>query len=317
MKQAFNRNQAGIQLYSSKQFKEAIQQFKGALEIFPQSQKQENLYFDIQLNLANSYQMNGDYNEAKALYEQLIEQNPGCQSQYYLELGNLIRRMDEKEVLNKLSNKLNKGQGPSIQIEGDDRLVLLAKGVLPKFPGIRLSITIRMLDSSGNNENTLKNLGSTGKFVPISQGDTSSVRHTLVYNKEFWSEATDSELKGNICHELMHKEWLDTGLESHFFNWQTDSINYLALEWIMDLCVIAKGFSEDLYNSKKYILAKQTDQEHYLCNDISLNVLHLSRIFERSSAFSMPGTANPIPNHVIPGSIAKEIKKLKKKSPYY
>lgn len=302
MKDANFKNSEGIRFFNAGKYKEAIQSFLQAINAYSQDKIGDSLYYDINLNLANSYQMYGEYDKAKNLYEQLLKNDPGRTSRYKVEFDNLMLRIEDKKFLEGLSMDSPKNNSP-IEVSGDLRLYTLAKEILPNFPGIKFSIIVKFIEAKDNNKEFLRKLGSTGDFVPISQGSRGSKGHVLIYNREFWHDANDSELRGNLAHELMHEEWKDTGLDTKFFAWTSNSLNYSCLEWIIDLCVMAKGLAEDLYNSKKYICEHQGDKENYLKNDISMNINHLYNILERAEKFQMPGREDTISKYSIPGSI--------------
>jgi tetratricopeptide (TPR) repeat protein len=308
VKEANLKNSEGIRLFNTSKYKEAIQIFQQAIDLFPKDQRNQWLYYDITMNLANSYQMDGQYAKAKVLYEQLLQQDSGRSSQYQIELDNLMLRIKDREVLNELTGKSPKNNSP-VEVSGDEKLVSLIKEILPNFSGIRLPITVKFIEAKDNNKKYIRELGSTGEYIPISQSSRRTRGHLLIYNNEFWRDANDSELRGNLAHELMHREWEDTGLEKQFFIWSANSLNYLCLEWIIDLCVLAKGFVEDLYNSKKYIYDHEHDKDNYLKNDISMNLNHLYNILGRAEIFVMPGREDNIPKYMIPKDIQKDFSK--------
>lgn len=301
MNEARIRNDEGIALFHEKRFQEAARVFQEAIDLLPVEHRDQRFGFDLQLNLANSYQMVGDYDNAKLLYDQLILKDPDNRARYEMELNNLLNRMQDEVVRNQLQRNSSDIVSP-VEVHGDDRLSRLIKEIIINFPAIRLPITAHFVDQAQNTEAGIEALGSSGFHVPISQGSRGMKGHILVYNYEFWINANDSELRGNLAHELMHREWEDTGLERHFFVWDANSRNYSCLEWIMDLCTVAKGLEEDLYNSKKYIL-ERVDKDSHLKADISMPLLDIKTILSKASNFEMPGRADKIPKYDLPAGL--------------
>ena len=90
MKDGSLKNSEGIGFFNSGKYEEAIQSFSQAINAYPQDKIGDSLYYDINLNLANSYQMDGEYDNAKDLYEQLLKNDPGRSSRYKVEFDNLM-----------------------------------------------------------------------------------------------------------------------------------------------------------------------------------------------------------------------------------
>ncbi len=108
-------NQLGVELYQLNRFEQACQIFEEALLIADQEKLPSRQYLDIQLNLANSLQILGQYDKAQDLYKHLIERDPSNEERYQSELDNVPLRkvanpvldMNKKGVGYFLNSKLN------------------------------------------------------------------------------------------------------------------------------------------------------------------------------------------------------------------
>lgn len=283
--------------YKLGDYRSAIEQFTRIMEKYRHWTK-DFFYYDCKLGIAMCHAMQKEYGESLELLRTLIREDPDNSALYLKEVAHLKMALTDEMVF------AGTGRQPmtEIKIEGDHKLCELLSSMIEKFPEIRLPIKAVYVEKQENNSAGLKKLGASNKFVPISQGHRDSAGHVLLYNKEFWREASDSALLGNLAHELMHRAWEDTGADRVFFSWTKDTLSYSCLERIIDLCVLAKGFVQELYDARKYI------QQHSGSPDsIDLGLAELSSLLLSASKFEMAGAAFNLTKFELPESIADDI----------
>lgn len=289
--QVLGLNQEGVGLYEAGDYRAAQTRFEQALLLLGEARTP--LHWDLLLNRANALHMQGDLAQARALYEQLLREDPARAPRYRRELGLLLAKLGPRCA------------GP-LPVSGDARLVRLAREILPLFPGIERPLELRMLSPEQNRPEYLRQLGLPTMHVAIAQGTTYPDRHELLFNEEFWDQAGDLELLGDLAHELMHKEWSDLGLDLLLFSGSEDTLRYASLEHVIDYCVVAKGLAEPLFRAKLYVLAR-TGPEH-LRGDIAPNAYHLADVLWRASRFEMAGSGTSCRQTPIPEGIAPEVR---------
>ncbi|MBL4847673.1 MAG: hypothetical protein JKY65_19320 [Planctomycetes bacterium] len=291
--QALNRE--GIRLHAAKRYADAVKSFSEALRAHAKdAPPSDEFRQDLEFSLANARQMLGDLRESRALYEHLIRIDPARAPRYHARLDILAVR--ERQAWAK-----------RLPVSGNRRLVRLVRGILPRFQGLRNPIEVRLLTDDENDPAHLKQLGVPTQWVPISDSSTIAGRHLLLYNASFWAEASDTELTGNLAHELMHREWEDLRLQGRVFDWTRDTMSYASLEHVIDYCVTGKGLQAELYSAKAYLLEKGSPR--YLRWDIAPNAHHLADVITRASEFRMPGRGDTIPTAPVPTRIKADVAK--------
>ena len=109
-------------------------------------------------------------------------------------------------------------------------------------------------------------------------------------------------MRGNLAHELMHRAWEDAGADRVFFSWTKDTLSYGCLERIIDLCVLAKGFVQELYDARNYI-----QQHSGSADNIDLGLAELSGLLLSASKFEMAGAGSNLTKFELPQSIADDL----------
>lgn len=284
-------NQEGVGLYRAGRYREAEARFEQALLLL--GEQGSSFSHDLELNRANALHMQGDLPRARELYERLLREDPSRAPRYRRELGLLLAKLRPRCAPGRLA------------VSGDARLVRLTRELLPLFPGIQRPIELRMLSPEENSPAYLRQLGLPTVQVAIAQGTTYPDRHELLFNGEFWDEAGDLELLGDLAHELMHKEWSDLGLDMTLFSGSEDTLRYASLEHVIDYCVVAKGLAEPLFRAKVYVL-ERTGPEH-LRGDIAPNAFHLADVLWRASRFEMAGAGTACRQVPVPQGIAPDV----------
>ncbi len=282
-------NREGIEAFTAGRYGEALAAFERALALLPA--RPSPLRFDVRLNVANARQMLGELAAARALYEALLRDDPDRAARYQRELDVLRRK---------------EGRSAPDFVRGDPRLARLVRGLLPKFVALTSPIEVRLLAREQNEPGFLRSLGVPTRFVPIAESTTVAGRHLLLYNAEFWAEADDVALAGNLAHELMHREWEELELQGRVFDWTRDTVSWAALEHVIDYAVLGKGLAVELYRAKAYLLARH--DERYLRGDLAPNVHHLADVLTRASGFAMEGRADAIPAPPVPPAIAEDVR---------
>jgi len=288
----------------------SIQQFTRITEKYRHCKK-DLFYYECKLGIAICHAMLNDYGEALKLLRALTREDPDNRAIYLKEVEHLKLRLDEELVLNsgRRFQRLDSDStalrpATEIRIEGDPQLCELLSSIVTEFPEIRLPIKAVYVEKRDNHPSGLKKLGASNNFVPISQGHRDHLGHVLIYNREFWSGASVPALRGNLAHELMHRAWEDSRAERLFFSWTKDTLTYGCLERIIDLCVMAKGFVEDIYESRKYI------QERSRCNEsIDFSLGEISRLLLSASTFEMAGADSNLTKFEVPEAIASDIRR--------
>ena len=271
--------------------------------------RKDYFYFDSKFGIAICHAMLKNYRESLDLLRMLIVEDPGNNDLYWREIEHL-----QMLLLDELDSKTSSSvhsidsywttpkQTNNLRIEGDQKLCKLISTIIPKFSEIKLPIKAIFLEKSKNNPPSLRKLGASNMFVPIAQSHRDLSGHVLIYNKEFWCNASDSAIRGNLAHELMHRAWEDSGADKVFFSWTKDTLTYSCLERIVDNCVLAKGFAGDLYAAKKYV--QQNSNER---NSIGLSLGELSRFLHSASTFEMAGSGSNLTKFEVPTNLAGEM----------
>lgn len=283
--------------YKLGDYRSAIQQFTRNAEKY-RGRKKDLFYYESKLGIAMCHAMLREYGESLELLRTLIREDPDNSALYLKEVAHLKMALTDEMVF------AGTVQRPmtEIKIEGDHKLCELLSSMIEKFPEIRLPIKAVYVEKRENNPAGLKKLGAFNKFVPISQGQRDPAGHLLFYNREFWREASDSALRGNLAHELMHRAWEDAGADRVFFSWTKDTLSYGCLERIIDLCVLAKGFVQELYDARKYI-----QQHSGSADSIDLGLTELSGLLLSASKFEMVGAGSNLTKFELPKNIADDL----------
>jgi len=286
----------------------SLQQFVRITEKY-RNQRKDFFYYACKLGIANCHAMLKEYREALQLLRSLLTED-SANSAIYMKEIELLRTILADELFfrseagpHTLTMSLTpQRQAAEIKIEGDLLLCEIVSAIIPKFPEIRRPIKALYVKQQENNPVGLKKFGISTSFVPISQSHREPSGHVLLYNKDFWSGACESALRGNLAHELMHRAWEDSGADRVFFLWTKDTLSYGCLERIIDHCVLAKGFVEDLFAAKQYMKAKSSGDRSF-----DLELQELSRFLLAASHFEMAGTGSNLTKIEIPESIADQI----------
>lgn len=270
-------------------YSKALRGFESIVTRYEKCRK-DHWYYASQLGLACCHAYLKEYRRSLTILSRLVEEHQAGRATYLKEIENirsmLRDELDARRSLHASRAALPPSETPEeLRLEGDPQLCQLVRELLPAFPEIRRPIKAIYIEAAENNPEGLRRMAIRGQFIPIAQGQRTPSGHLIAYNREVWREANDSELRGNLAHELMHRAWDDAGADGLFFNWSRDTLSYACIERIVDLCVVAKGFASELRDSKRYLQRALDRQE-----SLDLGVADIDAILRIASQFELAGS---------------------------
>jgi tetratricopeptide (TPR) repeat protein len=261
-------------------------------------------YYASRLALSACHSMQKEFREALDILAELIRDDEANAPTYSERM-----QCQQRRLLDELATEGGRhlrtpepDRSQPLEVSGDEELCRPIRAILHRFPEIRVPLRAVYVERNTNNRKKLHDLGVLTSFVPISQGHRAPQSHVLIYNREFWRGASDAALRGNLAHELMHRAWEDAGADLVFFDWTANSLAYGCLEKIIDLCLLARGFAEDVYHSKAFIETKRPKEMA-----IDLSVGEIEDLLLAASRFEMQGCDSNVPRFELPESIRDRV----------
>ena len=144
----------------------------------------------------------------------------------------------------------------------EKRITRLLKVVLKDF-NLSFSVRLFVTNNTKEVETIIKKykLKMHPRDADISATAVAFYRKTyhyfLFYNADFWEDASEEALMGNIAHELGHRELFELKLEEPPDYFKSESrITTITTEWLVDILAVAKGYGNQMVENSKYLCTK-------------------------------------------------------------